>query len=269
MRRVDGKVALVTGAGRGQGRSHVIRLAEEGADVIALDICRNVEAFDYPMASADELDETVELAMHTGRRVLAVQADVRDRPVLARAIDQAVGQFGRLDVVVANAGVVSLQPWDEISDELWRNTMDVMATGTWNTMSVSIPHLLAAGGGSMIGISSIAGLKGLPYQTPYVAAKHAIVGIARSLATELGPRHIRVNTIHPTGVDTIQARVGIAAITKLMETDPNLGSVYINSIPVEVVQPRDISDAVLFLASDESTFVTGLQLTVDAGNTTR
>jgi SDR family mycofactocin-dependent oxidoreductase len=269
MGRVDGKVALVTGAARAQGRSHALRLAEEGADIIALDICRDIPAFEYSMASSDELAETVALVEKMDRRIVAVEADVRDRVALREAVDRGVTELGRLDVVVANAGVMSFQPWNEITDEIWRDTMDVMATGTWYTFAAAIPHLIEAGGGSMIGISSIAGMKGLPYQTPYVAAKYAIVGIARSLATELGSRHIRVNTVHPTGVKTIQAKVGRAKLAEIMKTDPNIAGIYLNSLPVEELEPRDISDAVLFLASDESKFVTGLQMTVDAGNTAR
>jgi SDR family mycofactocin-dependent oxidoreductase len=269
MGRMDGKVALITGAGRAQGRSHAVRLAEEGADVIVVDICRDIGGLEYSLASSDDLKETALLVEKAGRRVVAAEVDVRDREALRTAVDRGVSELGRLDTVVANAGIVSFQSWDAVTDQVWRDSLDTMATGTWNAMCVSIPHLISVGGGSMIGISSIAGLKGLPYQTPYVAAKHAIVGIARSLATELGPQKIRVNTIHPTGVDTIQAQVGRAYLAQLGQVDASIPWIYANSLPVEVLAPSDVSDAVLFLASEESKYITGTQLTVDAGNTTR
>jgi SDR family mycofactocin-dependent oxidoreductase len=269
MGRVDGRVAFITGAGRSQGRSHAVRLAEEGADVIVVDICRDIDGLAYSLASSDDLAETAELVRKTGRRAVAAEIDVRDRDALRAAVDHGVAELGRLDVVVANAGIVTFQRWDAVTDQIWRDSLDTMATGTWNAMSVAIPHLISSGGGSMIGISSIAGLKGLPYQTPYVAAKHAIVGIARSLATELGPQRIRVNTVHPTGVATIQAKVGRAYLEKQAETEPGLPWLYFNSLPVEELAPSDVSDAVVFLASDESKYITGTELKVDAGNTTR
>ena len=266
--RVAGKVAFITGAARGQGRSHAIRLAEEGADIIAVDICRDYGTVPYPMATPDDLAETVKTVEALDRRIVATQADVRDSGALKAAVDDGVAQLGRLDIVSANAGICTVQPWDEVTPAVWQDTLDTNLTGVWNTMVVTVPHLIAAGGGSIICTSSTAGIKGLPYLAPYVAAKHGVVGIARTMANELASHKIRVNTVHPTGVDTPMG-TGLGGLEALIGRDPNLGPIYMNTLPVEIVDPRDISNAVLFLASDEARYVTGLEFTVDAGNTIR
>ncbi len=266
--RVAGKVAFITGAARGQGRSHAIRLAEEGADIIAVDICRDYDTVDYPLASEADLAQTVKAVEALDRRIVATQADVRDAAALKAAVDDGVAQLGRLDIVSANAGICTIQPWDEVTPAVWQDTLDTNLTGVWNTMVVSVPHLIAAGGGSIICTSSTAGIKGLPYLAPYVAAKHGVVGIARTMANELAIHKIRVNTVHPTGVDTPMGN-GLGGLEPLINRDPNLGPIYMNTLPVETVDPRDISHAVLFLASDEARYVTGLEFTVDAGNTIR
>ena len=266
--RVAGKVAFITGAARGQGRSHAIRLAEEGADVIAVDICRDYGTVPYAMATEADLAQTVKAVEALDRRIVATQADVRDAAALKAAVDDGVAQLGRLDIVSANAGICTVQPWDEVSPAVWQDTLDTNLTGVWNTMVVSVPHLIAAGGGSIICTSSTAGIKGLPYLAPYVAAKHGVVGIARTMANELASHKIRVNTVHPTGVDTPMG-TGLGGLEALIGRDPNLGPIYMNTLPVEIVDPRDISNAVLFLASDEARYVTGLEFTVDAGNTIR
>ena len=266
--RVAGKVAFITGAARGQGRSHAIRLAEEGADIIAVDICRDYGTVPYPMATPDDLAETVKTVEALDRRIVATRADVRDFGSLKAAVDDGVAQLGRLDIVSANAGICTVQPWDEVTPAVWQDTLDTNLTGVWNTMVVSVPHLIAAGGGSIICTSSTAGIKGLPYLAPYVAAKHGVVGIARTMANELASHKIRVNTVHPTGVDTPMG-TGLGGLEALIGRDPNLGPIYMNTLPVEIVDPRDISNAVLFLASDEARYVTGLEFTVDAGNTIR
>jgi SDR family mycofactocin-dependent oxidoreductase len=267
MGRVAGKVAFVTGAARGQGRAHAVRLAEEGADIVAVDAIRDYETVAYPMATRADLDETVSLVEATGRRVVAAQADVRSRDELAEVLDAAVAELGGLNVVVANAGICTVQAWDEVTPEVWRDTIDTNLTGVWNTMTVAVPYLVASGGGSIIAISSAGGLKGLPFYAPYVASKHGVVGIARSLANELGGHSIRVNTVHPAGVRTdMSAGLDMGG---LLEANPMLGPVFMNSLPVELVEPSNVSDAVLFLASDESRFVTGLAMTVDGGNTIR
>jgi SDR family mycofactocin-dependent oxidoreductase len=266
--RVAGKVAFITGAARGQGRSHAIRLAEEGADIIGIDICRDYDDVPYPLATEADLAETVKAVEALDRRIVATVADVRDAAALKAAVDGGVAQLGRLDIVSANAGICTVQSWDEVTPQVWQDTLDTNLTGVWNTMVVSVPHLIAAGGGSIICTSSTAGIKGLPWTAPYVAAKHGVVGIARSMANELARHSIRVNTVHPTGVDTPMAD-GLGGLEPLINRDPNLGPIFMNSLPVESVDPRDISNAVLFLASDEARYVTGLEFTVDAGNTIR
>ena len=243
--RVAGKVAFITGAGRGQGRSHAIRLAEEGADIIAVDICRDYDTVGYGMS-----------------------ADVRDAAALKTAVDDGVAQLGHLDIVCANAGICTVQAWDEVTPAVWQDTLDTNLTGVWNTMVACAPHLIAAGGGSIICTSSTAGIKGLPFLAPYVAAKHGVVGIARTMANELAQHKIRVNTVHPTGVNTPMVE-GLGGLNPLIERDPALGPIFVNTLPVEAVEARDISNAVLFLASDEAQYVTGLEFTVDAGNTIR
>ena len=266
--RVAGKVAFITGAARGQGRAHAIRLAEEGADIIAVDICRDYDTVGYPLATEADLAETVKAVEALDRRIVATVADVRDAVGLKAAVDDGVAQLGRLDIVSANAGICTIQTWEEVTPQVWQDTLDTNLTGVWNTMVVSVPHLIAAGGGSIICTSSTAGIKGLPYLAPYVAAKHGVVGIARTMANELARHSIRVNTVHPTGVDTPMG-TGLGGLEPLINRDPNLGPIYMNTLPVEIVEPRDISNAVLFLASDEARYVTGLEFTVDAGNTIR
>jgi SDR family mycofactocin-dependent oxidoreductase len=266
--RVAGKVVLVTGAARGQGRSHALALAREGADVIAVDICRDYDTVDYPMATVSELEQTAKDVEQLDRRVIAVQADVRDADALAAAVDGAVAELGRLDVVVANAGICVLRPWDEVTPQMWQDTLDTNLTGAWNTMTTCVPHLKAAGGGSIICTGSTTALKGAPFFAPYVAAKHGLVGLAEMMANELGQDNIRVNTVHPTGVRTTLTQ-GLAGLDALIERHPTLGPIFWNTLPVKFVEPEDISNAVLYLASDESRYVTGLSLTVDAGNTIR
>src|SRR6478609_2938477 len=266
--RVEGKVAFVTGAARGQGRSHAIRLAEEGADVIAVDVLENYATVQYGMATQADLDETVRAVEALDRRIVARKADVRDVETLTAVLAEGVTELGRLDIVCANAGICTVQAWNEVTPQVWQDTLDTNLTGVWNSMVTAVPHLIAAGGGSIICTSSTAGIKGLPFLAPYVAAKHGVVGIARSLANELASHRIRVNTVHPTGVDTPMGN-GLGGLEPLINRDPNLGPIYMNTLPVETVDPRDISNAVLFLASDEARYVTGLEFTVDAGNTIR
>jgi SDR family mycofactocin-dependent oxidoreductase len=266
--RVAGKVAFVTGAARGQGRSHAVRLAEEGADIIAVDVCQDYPTVGYPLATAADLAETVKAVEALDRRIVATQADVRDQAALKTAVDDGVAQLGRLDIVCANAGICTIQAWQDVTPAVWQDTLDTNLTGVWNTMVAAAPHLIAAGGGSIICTSSTAGIKGLPFLAPYVAAKHGVVGIAKTMANELARHHIRVNTVHPTGVDTPMA-AGLGGLQPLIGTDENLGPIFMNTLPVQSVDARDISNAVLFLASDESRYVTGLEFTVDAGNTIR
>ncbi len=266
--RVAGKVAFVTGAGRGQGRSHAIRLAEEGADIIAVDVLEDYRSVGYGMSTQADLDQTAKAVEALDRRIITRKADVRDAAALSAALDEGVAELGHLDVVCANAGICTVQTWDEVTPQVWQDTLDTNLTGVWNTMVAAAPHLIANGGGSIIATSSTAGIKGLPFLAPYVAAKHGVVGICRSLANELASHHIRVNTVHPTGVNTPMVE-GLGGLDPLIGRDPNLGPIFMNTYPVEMVEPVDISNAVLWLASDESKYVTGLELTVDAGNTIR
>ena len=266
--RVAGKVALVTGAARGQGRSHARRLAAEGADVLAVDVCAPVGHVAYPTATPEDLATTARLVEEEGARVVTAAVDVRDAGALAEIVGEGASALGGLDIAVANAGVCSIQRWDEVTPELWDTVVGINLTGVWNTCTAAIPHLVERGGGSMILISSTAGLKGQPFLTPYVASKHGLVGIMRSLANELASRHIRVNSLHPTGVDTPML-AGMAGLTERIEASPDVGSLFLNSLPIDLVRAEDVSNAVLFLASDEARYVTGLTMTVDAGASAR
>jgi SDR family mycofactocin-dependent oxidoreductase len=267
--RVAGKVAFITGAARGQGRSHAIRLAEEGADIIAIDILQDYESVPYRMATRDDLAETATAVEALDRRIVTAKADVRDLAALTAAVDEGVAQFGRLDIVCANAGICTAQTWDQVSQQVWQDTLDTNLTGVWNTFVAAIPHLIASGGGSIIATSSVAGVKGLPFLAPYVAAKFGVTGIVKAMANELAEHNIRVNSIHPTGVRTPMA-TGLSHIPEIVDEHPHLGPPHVNAMPgVDAVEPADVSNAVLFLASDESRYVTGLEMRVDAGNTIR
>lgn len=268
----EGKVAFVTGAARGQGRNHAVRLAREGADVIALDLCAPVGGAPYDMATLDDLDETVRLVEAEGRAIHAEQADVRDSDAVASVLARGVERFGRLDVVVANAGIAGSYGVEDLTDAIWRDMIDINLTGVWNTVKASVPHIRSSGhGGSIVLISSIAGLKGLPNNAHYAAAKHGVLGIMRSLANELGPEGIRVNAVLPTNVDTRMLLND--AIYKLFLPDaenPTREDVEplfhgMHALDVGFVQPDDVSNAVLFLGSDKSRYVTGIAMPIDAG----
>jgi SDR family mycofactocin-dependent oxidoreductase len=270
MARLDGKVAFITGAARGQGRSHAVRLASEGADIIAVDICRNIASNQYDLATPADLDETVRLVEKQDQRIVAARADVRDRAGLAAVLDGAVGELGRLDIVIANAGIapMSFDDDDAEGDAAFRDVIDVNLVGVWNTCRVSIPHLIAGRrGGAMVLTSSTAGIKGYAGSTSgavgYTAAKHGIVGIMRTLANDLAQHNIRVNTVHPTGVNTMMAVNPV--MQQWIAEDPSRGEHLNNPLPVEVLEPEDISNAVAFLVSDEARYVTGVMLPVDAG----
>ncbi|MDZ8276696.1 mycofactocin-coupled SDR family oxidoreductase [Microbacterium aquimaris] len=264
--RVEGKVALITGAARGQGRSHAVRLAEEGADIIAVDLCGPVPNLQYSHATEDDLAETVRQVEALDRRIVATKTDVRDRDAFKTAIDDGVAQLGKLDIVVGNAGICIIAPWDEVTPEIWNDTISTNLTGVFNTVQLSAPHLIAAGGGSIILTSSAAGLKGLPFITPYAASKHGVTGLGRAFASELAEHSIRVNTLHPTGVETAMGEMA-GAFPPLLEKNPRVGGMLTNMLPIDATEPRDQSNAVLFLASDEARYVTALAMTVDAGNT--
>jgi SDR family mycofactocin-dependent oxidoreductase len=274
MGRLDGKVAFVTGAARGQGRSHALRMAQEGADIIAVDIASQLSTVPYDMATPDDLAETVRQIEALDRRIVASQADVREYGALKAAVDDGVAQLGKLDIVAANAGIFSFGLMENLTDEEWDELIGVNLTGVWHTAKAAIPHLRANGGGSMILTSSTAGLMAIPNIGHYVAAKHGVVGLMRTLALELAPDWIRVNSVHPTSVNTDM--IQNAAAYELFASDlpveertkEVLGARFqtLNALPIPWVEPVDISNAVLWLASDESRYVTGVTLPVDAGS---
>jgi SDR family mycofactocin-dependent oxidoreductase len=273
MGRVEGKVAFITGAARGQGRSHAVRLAEEGADIIAVDLCAQVDTVPYPMATPEDLAQTVKAVEALDRRIIATQADVRDFAALKAAVDAGVAELGRLDIVSANAGIASVDAsTTDISEQSWADMLDINLTGVWHTAKAAVPHMIAAGnGGAIILTSSAAGLMAYPGIGHYVSAKHGVVGLMRTLALELAPHMIRVNSLHPTQVDT--AMIQNETIYRLFSPDdPNPSrdafipvSQAMNALPIPWVEPRDISNALLFLASDEARYITGVPLPVDAG----
>lgn len=274
--RVEGKVALVTGAGRGQGRSHAARLAEEGASVIAFDICAPVASVSYPMATRADLDETCALVRAAGGRAYAAEVDVRDFGLLERELAAGIEALGGLDIVVANAGIASYAAGHEITEAAWQEMIDINLTGTWHTIKAAVPHLIAAGrGGSIVLTSSAAGLQGTPNLAHYVAAKHGVTGLTRTFANELAPHWIRVNSVNPTQVDT--PMIMNDEIFRMFRPDlesPGRDdivdvSIATNALPVPWVESRDVSNAVLFLASDEARYVTGVALPVDAGILTK
>ena len=274
MGRVDGKVAFVTGAARGQGRSHALRLAQEGADIIAVDIAEQIDSVPYGMSTPADLDETVRQVEALDRRIVATKADVRDFAAVKGALDDGVAQLGRLDIVSANAGIFSFGTLEELDDTTWNDMLGVNLTGVWHTVKAAIPHLKAAGGGSVVLTSSVAGLKGSPNIGHYVSAKHGVVGLMRTLALELAPDRIRVNSVHPTTVNTDMIQNDAAYelfapdLPAEQRTRETLGERFaaINGLAIPWVEPVDISNAVLWLASDEARYVTGVTLPIDAGS---
>ncbi len=267
-RRFEGQVAFITGVARGQGRNHAVSFAREGGSIIGVDLPEPYGTLDYETATAADLDETVDLVEAAGGAMVAVGADVRSRAALDEALEIGIDRFGRLDLVIANAGICSAQRMEEVTGQLWADIIDTNLTGVWNTFAASIPSLEASGGGSLIATSSTAGIKGLPFFGPYVAAKHGVIGIVRTLANELADRFIRVNAVLPTGVAT-EMTAGLGALGPLLSARPELGAMFQNALPVPMVELQDVTEAVLFLASDAARYITGLELTVNAGSTIR
>jgi SDR family mycofactocin-dependent oxidoreductase len=269
---LDGKVALVTGAARGMGRSHALRLAEEGASIIAVDICGPIEAVSYPLSTVADLEETRRLVQEQHGRIVTRVADVRDFGALSDAIDYGISELGPLDIVVANAGIWAVsaeQPHDRARREaVWRDTLDVNLTGVWHTLEATIPGMVDRGaGGSLILINSTAGLRastaGDLSLTAYSAAKHALVGLMRGYAKDLAPHMIRVNSIHPTGVPTGMNLNDVVAA--FIATTSGVSDAMDNAMPIPMVDPIDISNAVIYLAADSGRYITGVTLSVDAG----
>ncbi|MDR1186072.1 MAG: mycofactocin-coupled SDR family oxidoreductase [Bifidobacteriaceae bacterium] len=275
MGRVEGKVAFVTGAARGQGRSHAIRLASEGADIIAVDLTAQIDSVPFALASPEDLQQTVRLVERAGGRVFAQTADVRDFQALAAAVDEGVCQLGRLDIVVANAGILSAGRIEEIEEQTWQDMIDVNLTGVWHAAKAAIPHLRRAQGGSVILTGSTSAFRGFENIGHYVAAKHGVVGLMRTMARELAPDRIRVNVVNPTSVNTdmVHNDMNYALWAPDLPKEERTRDVMVHrfrgasSLPIPWVEAADVSNAVLFLASDEARYVTGSMLTVDGGVT--
>ncbi|MCV7031961.1 mycofactocin-coupled SDR family oxidoreductase [Mycobacterium sherrisii] len=268
----DGKVAFITGAARGQGRSHAVRFAEEGADIIAIDICQQLDSVAYPLASREDLDETVNLVEKTGRRIIAEQSDVRDFAGLQAVLDTAVAELGRLDFVLANAGLAPGAGLPQPSMSAYVDAIDVMLNGVYFTIEAALPALLDRDdGGAIVITSSAAGLKsiGRSFDTRehglagYTAAKHGVVGLMRYFATILAEKNIRVNSVHPTGVAT--PMIQNDAVEGYAREHPSFAAAFQNMLPVDVIEPKDVSEAMIYLCSEAGRYVTGVTLALDAG----
>ncbi|QTX05326.1 mycofactocin-coupled SDR family oxidoreductase [Agromyces archimandritae] len=271
--RLEGKVAFITGGAKGQGRSHAVRLAQEGADIITVDILGDIPTAPYPQGTEADLAETVRQVEALDRRIIAKQADVRDYEGLKAALDEGVAALGRLDIVSANAGIVSgFAPSDQLDEQTWRDMIDINLTGVWHTTKAATPHLRASGGGSITITSSVVALKAAQNVAHYVAAKTGLIGLMRTLALELAPDRIRVNTIHPTTVKTDMTfneptyRVFRPDLENPTEEDFIEATHGLNPYPINLIDPVDLSNAIVFLASDEARYVTGIEFPVDAGN---
>jgi len=268
---LQGKVAFITGAARGQGRSHALRLARDGADIIGVDICADIGANGYPMGSRDELDETIALVHAEGRQMLGTVADVRDFAAVKAAVDAGVEHFGRLDIVCANAGIAPVAFRELTIEEnldQWKAVVGVNLDGAYHTAYATMGHLIAGGrGGVMVFTSSTAGLRGFGGMQGgglgYAASKHAVVGLMRTLANALAPHSIRVNTVHPTAVNTMMAVN--PQMTEFIQNYPDGAPHLQNPLPVDMLEPADISAAISYLVSDEARYVTGVTFPVDAG----
>lgn len=274
MGQFDGKIALITGAARGQGRSHAITLAAQGADIIALDICRDIATVQYPLATPEDLRETERLVRETGRRIVISQTDVRDLGAMTKAVAAGVDELGGLDIVCANAGVISLAPAWELTGQQWQDVIDVNQTGVWHTVRASVPHLRDRGG-SIVVTSSLAGMQGQRNALAYIASKHAIIGMMKALANELMPFNIRVNSVNPTNVatpmllnDSVYRRFR-PDLEDPTEADVVDGFASINLMPIPYVEPVDVSNAVMWLCSEAARYVTGVSLPIDAGGHAR
>ncbi|MGN2638236.1 mycofactocin-coupled SDR family oxidoreductase [Nocardia takedensis] len=264
------KVAFVTGAARGQGRAHAVRLAGEGADIIAVDLAGPLPAaVPYDSATPEDLAETVRLVETTGRRIIAATVDTRDLDGLRAAVDAGVRELGRLDIIVANAGICIPEVWDAITPESFRDVIDVNVTGTWNTVVAGAQHIIDGGrGGSIILIGSAAGVKMQPFMVHYTASKHAVTGMARGLAAELGKHEIRVNSVHPGAVNTPMGSGDmVAALGRAAETNPPLAQMITPFLPAWVAEAEDVAAAVSWLASAESRYITAAQISIDLGST--
>jgi SDR family mycofactocin-dependent oxidoreductase len=267
-KQLAGKVALVTGAARGQGRAHAARLSAEGADIIAVDIAGPLpDSVPYDSPTPDDLAETAKLVEANGKQVVTAAVDVRDLDALSDAVDRGVAALGRLDIIVANAAICCPSPWDQITAQAFRDTIDTNVIGTWNTVMAGAHHIVDGNrGGSIILIGSAAGVKMQAFMVHYTASKHAVTGMARAFAAELGRHHIRVNSLHPGAVATPMGTGRMReALDAARATYPHLDGMHKPLLPEGIAQPEDIADAVAWLASDQSRFVTASEVSVDLG----
>lgn len=267
--RVEGKVALITGAARGLGRAFALRLAEEGADVIAIDLCADVDSAQYGMSTSADLEQTAADVRALGRRIVTARADVRDIDALTEGIRRGVDELGGLDLVCANAGLVSYGGVLDLTPEQWGDVMDVHVTGSWNTVRAAAPFLTRSDAGSIVLTSSTAGLRAEAYIAHYVTAKHGQVGLMKSLAIELAPFGVRCNSVHPTSANT---HMITNDVTQRLMSDSAGGDDKLdeaarakNLLGIPWIEAIDVANAVLFLHSDEARYITGVGLTVDAG----
>ena len=266
--RYVGKTCFVTGAARGQGRAEAVRFAQEGADVAVLDICRDFPTTGYPGATEEDLAETVALVEKEGGRCLSFVADTRDLPAMTEAVADTVAAFGGLDVVVANAGICTGSSFLDLTPEQWEATMSVNATGTFNTLKATVPVLVEQGrGGAVVVVSSVAGLRGLPFLSDYSASKHAITGLAKAVANEVGQHRIRVNSIHPASVPTGMTTPELFPL--VAGAAHTLGPIFMNALPIQSTPAEHIAAAVAWLCSDEAAEFTGIQLPLDMGTLLR
>ena len=272
MGKLEGKVAIVSGAARGLGRSIAVRLAEEGAHIIAIDACRPVHTAPYDMSSPDDLEHTAKLVTDLDRRVLTAEVDVRDLGRLREAVREGVSLLGGIDIVCANAGIASFAPALDMDEDMWREMIDINLTGVWKTIKAAVAPMVEGGrGGAVIITSSVAGLMGFPNLSHYAAAKHGLVGLMRTLAQELAPNMIRVNTVNPTTADTDMVmsdpfyRLCRPDLAEPGREDMAQAAIGLNLLPVPWIEACDVSNAVAWLASDEARYVTGVALPIDAG----
>jgi len=274
----EGKVAVISGVARGQGRSHAQRLAREGADIIGFDICADISSMTYPNASPEDLAETVRLVEAEGRRMVASVTDVRDAEAVKVAVDAGVAELGRLDIVLCNSGIIRLGDTPpELEVQTWVDTTDVNLDGAFNLVRAALPHVQAGGrGGSIIMTGSTAGTRPIgglgAAGLAYTASKWALKGIAKQMALALAPEMIRVNVIHPTGVlsgMTMNEAMLALQAEAMSGGDASVIAAMANAMPVEILEPSEISNAVAFLVSDEARYITGIDLPVDAGFTVR
>lgn len=272
MGKLAGQVAFITGAARGQGRSHAVRLAEEGADIIAVDTTAMVESVPYPLATAEDLAEVVRQVEALDRRIVAAEADVRDSASLAAAVELGVAEFGRLDIVVANAGISSPAPTLTMSDQTWQDMIDINLTGVWKSLKASVPHIVRGGrGGSVVITSSLAAIYANENTAHYGASKAGLVMLAKVMAKELAPHSIRVNTVHPTMVNTDMIlndsmyRLFRPDLANPTREDFEVATRTLNKLPIAALEPSDISETVLYLVSDSGRYITGSMQVVDAG----